>query len=249
MLREPATLLGVPIFDAHLHIIDPRFPLVPNQGFLPQPFTVADYRDRIAELDVAGGAVVSGSFQAYDQTYLIDALEQLGPSFVGVANVPPDITDDEVLVLYAAGVRAFRINLFRGGDLDQLELAERFAELVGWHLEVYVDGRDLAELRPRLARVPRLVIDHLGMSRAALPALLELVKEGAYVKASGFGRIDLDVPATLRAISDVNPGALLFGSDLPSTRAKRPFQDADIRLVREIAGARALHANAAAIYR
>jgi hypothetical protein len=46
----------------------------------------------------------------------------------------------------------------------------------------------------------------------------------------------------------VNPGALLFGSDLPATRAKRPFQDEDIQLVREIAGARALHANAFAIY-
>jgi predicted TIM-barrel fold metal-dependent hydrolase len=238
----------VAIFDAHFHIIDPRFPLVPNQGFLPEPFTVSDYRDRMAELDVTGGAVVSGSFQAYDQTYLIDALEQLGPGFVGVANVPPDISDDEVLVLSAAGVRAFRINLVRGGDVEQIELAERFGELVGWHLEVYVDGRDLAELAPRLRRVPRLVIDHLGMSKAGLPALLELVKEGAYVKASGFGRIDLDVPATLRAIADVNPGALLFGSDLPATRAKRPFQDEDIQLVREIAGARALHANAFAIY-
>lgn len=238
----------MPIFDAHFHIIDPRFPLVPNQGFLPEPFTVDDYRTRTEELDITGGAVVSGSFQAYDQTYLIDALEQLGPGFVGVANVPPDITDDEVLVLYAAGVRAFRVNLVRGGDLDLLELAPRFAELVGWHLEVYVDGRDLAGLAPRLKRAPRLVIDHLGLSQSGLPALLELVKEGAYVKASGFGRIELDVPSTLRAIADVNPGALVFGSDLPSTRAKRAFQDADIRLVREIAGGRALYANAAALY-
>jgi predicted TIM-barrel fold metal-dependent hydrolase len=238
----------VPIFDAHFHIIDPRFPLVANQGFLPEPFTVSDYRTRTSELDITGGAVVSGSFQAYDQTYLIDALEQLGPDFVGVANVPPDITDDEVLTLYAAGVRAFRVNLYRGGDLDLLELAPRFAELVGWHLEVYVDGGDLPELAHRLKRAPRLVIDHLGMTQAGLPALLELVKDGAYVKASGFGRIDLDVPAALRAIADVNPGALLFGSDLPSTRAKRSFQDTDIQLVREIAGARALHANAFAIY-
>jgi predicted TIM-barrel fold metal-dependent hydrolase len=152
MLREPATLPDVAIFDAHFHIIDPRFPLVANQGYEPEPFTVGDYRHRMRPLGVTGGAVVSGSFQGYDQTYLIDALEQLGPGFVGVANVPPEITDDEVLELYAAGVRAFRINLYRGGDLDQLEQAERFAELVGWHLEVYLDGRDLPELAPRLAR-------------------------------------------------------------------------------------------------
>src|SRR6478735_11931361 len=106
------------VFDAHFHVIDPRFPLVPNQGYLPEPFTVDDYR---ARLDAAGGAVVSGSFQAFDQTYLIDALQRLGPGFVGVANVPPEISDEEVLALNDAGVRAFRCNLVRGGDLAGVE--------------------------------------------------------------------------------------------------------------------------------
>ena len=142
----------MPIFDAHFHVIDPRFPLVPNQGFLPEPFTVSDYRSRVAGLDVVGGAVVSGSFQAYDQTYLVDALAQLGPGFVGVANVPSDISDDEVLALAEAGVRAFRVNLFRGGDVAQVALAPRLYELAGWHLEVYLDARDLPELAPKLAR-------------------------------------------------------------------------------------------------
>ncbi len=238
----------MPIFDAHFHVIDPRFPLVANQGFLPDPFTVSDYRERTAELEIAGGAVVSGSFQAYDQTYLVDALEQLGPGFYGVANVPPDITDGEVLALAAAGVRAFRINLYRGGDLEHVALAPRLAELAGWHLEVYLDGRDLPELAPRLRTAPRLVLDHLGLTRAGLPALLDLVKDGVYVKASGFGRIDHDVPKALRAINEVNPAALLFGSDLPGTRAKRPFERADIELVREAAGPRALYDNALALY-
>jgi predicted TIM-barrel fold metal-dependent hydrolase len=238
----------VAVFDAHFHVIDARFPLVPNQGYLPEPFTVADYRARTAHLDITGGAVVSGSFQAYDQTYLLDALEQLGEGFVGVANVPPGITDREALALYAGGVRAYRVNLFRGGDLDQLEQAERFAELCGWHLEVYLDGDDLPELAPRLAKVPRLVIDHLGMGN--LPEVLRLVGGGAYVKATGFGRVRYDdVAAALRAVADVNPAALLFGSDLPSTRAKRAFQDEDLQLVRDIAGPRALYANAAAVYR
>ena len=236
------------VFDAHFHVIDARFPLVPNQGYVPEPFTVEHYRERTAHLDVTGGAVVSGSFQGYDQTYLLDALEQLGEGFVGVANVPPGISDREVLALYAGGVRAYRVNLFRGGDLAQIDDAERFAELCGWHLEVYVDGKDLPELSPRLSKVPRLVVDHLGMSD--LEAVLRLVDAGAYVKASGFGRVaHADVAAALRAIADANPAALLFGSDLPSTRARRAFQDEDLQLVRELAGPRALYANAAAVYR
>lgn len=31
-----------PVFDAHLHIVDPLFPLVENNGYLPDPFTVDD---------------------------------------------------------------------------------------------------------------------------------------------------------------------------------------------------------------
>ena len=148
-----------------------------------------------------------------------------------------------------AGVRAFRVNLFRGGDVAQIALAPRFFELAGWHLEVYLDARDLPELAPKLAVAPRLVIDHLGMTQVGLPALLGLVKDGAYVKASGFGRIDVDPYSALRAIAAVNPGAAVFGSDLPGTRAQRPFEAADIELVAEAAGERALYDNALALYR
>jgi predicted TIM-barrel fold metal-dependent hydrolase len=231
--------LSVPVFDAHFHVIDPRFPLVPNQGYLPEPFTVEDYR---ARLRADGGAVVSASFQAYDQTYLLDALARLGAGFVGVAQVPPDISDDEVLELAAAGVRAFRINLHRGADATGVEeRAQRLYELAGWHLEVYADVRTLAPLD-----VPVLVLDHLGLG--GLPELLRHVERGAYVKASGFARAEHDVPAALKAIAAANPAALLFGSDLPGTRAPRPFEPADLDLVRECAGERAVHDNAAALY-
>jgi Amidohydrolase len=229
----------VRVFDAHFHVIDRRFPLVPNRGYVPAPFTVADYR---ARFDGAGGAVVSGSFQAYDQTYLIDALQRLGPGFVGVAQIPPAITDDEVVKLARAGVRAFRVNLHRGASLDGVEeSAHRFHALAGWHLEVYADVAALPPLD-----VPALVLDHLGLTGG--PELLRRVEAGAYVKATRFGVLDLDIPATLRAIASINPAALLFGTDLPGTRAPRAFEARDLELVLECAGERALYANAAALY-
>jgi len=245
-----------PIFDAHLHVIDPRFPLVPNQGYLPEPFTVDDYRQRTADLCIVGGAVVSGSFQAFDQTYLRDALTRLGPGFVGVAQLPAGVPDEVVVDLHRAGVRAVRFNLRRGGSerLEQLEeLAHRVFALAGWHVELYVDGRDLPLLEPRLATLPRLTIDHLGLHRDGLPALLRLVERGAKVKASGFGRVDLDVASTLQAIADVDRSALLFGTDLPSTRARRPFSNTDLAVITDALGpelaATALRDNAIAWYR
>src|SRR5919206_5246603 len=93
------------VFDSHLHIIDPRFPLIPNQGYLPDPFTVRDYVERTSTLDLAGGAVVSGSFQGFDQSYLIHALERLGPRFVGVTHVPAAGGGGEGPPLHAGGGR------------------------------------------------------------------------------------------------------------------------------------------------
>ncbi len=244
------------IFDAHLHIIDPRFPLVPNKGYLPPSFTASDYRTQTRPLNVTGGAVVSGSFQAFDQSYLLAALEELGPEFVGVTQLPRDASDDLILDLDAAGVRAVRFNLYRGGSetIDAIEsVARRIFDLAQWHVELYADAAELADLVPTLIRLPKVVVDHLGMSQEGLPTLLKLVAQGVKVKATGFGRVSVDVAMALKAIADVDPHALMFGTDLPSTRAPRPFAPADIDLLRDALGTQraqlALYDNAVDFYR
>jgi predicted TIM-barrel fold metal-dependent hydrolase len=234
------------LFDAHFHIIDPRFPLVPNNGYLPGPFTAVDYRERVEALDVTGGAVVSGSFQAFDQDYLKDALAQLGPGFVGVTQMPADTGDDDILALDQACVRAVRFNLYRGGSAtlaDVDTLTRRAHEVAGWHSEFYLDAAELPELESTLAALPQISVDHLAMSDDTSGALLRLVETGTVVKATGFGRIGVTDPdALMRAIVDVNPAALIFGSDLPSTRAAIPFRDSDIDRVTSAVGAE--HADA-----
>jgi predicted TIM-barrel fold metal-dependent hydrolase len=245
-----------PLFDSHFHIIDPRFPLTPNQGYLPDAFTCQDYLSQMSGYDLQGGAIVSGSFQAFDQTYLLDALQTLGPGFVGVTQVPQTISDDEVLKLGQARVRALRFNLKRGGseDVRHLDsLARRVHELSGWHTELYVDSRELdAKLLKTLIALPSVCIDHLGLSREGLPSMLRLAQQGVRVKATGFGRVDFDVAAALRDFHTANPGALVFGSDLPSTRAPRPYSNQDFQLVVETLGEKAARAvfwdNAARLY-
>lgn len=227
------------LFDSHFHIIDPNHPLIENNGYLPEPFTVNDYTTRVEGLNVAGGAVVSGSFQAFDQGYLKDALAALGPGYVGVTQIPADSSDQEILDLDKAGVKAVRFNLKRGGSagLDDLEtLARRVHDLAGWHTELYVDARELDELESTLISLPAVSIDHLGMHRDGLPALLRLVENGIKVKATGFGRVELDPAEVIKAIMAVDPAALMIGTDLPSTRAKRPFEDADLDLIAETVG-------------
>jgi len=226
-------------FDCHFHIIDKNFPVVPNQGFMPDAFTAEDYLKRVQAVDLVGGAVVSGSFQEFDQSYLYHALKVLGPTFVGVTQVPQTISDEELKKLDGAGVRAVRFNVKRGGseDLRHLEnFARRVHKLVGWHTELYVDSAELSGLFDTLVSLPAVSIDHLGLSKAGFPTLLKLVEKGVQVKATGFGRVDFDVRPALTDLYAANPKALMFGTDLPSTRAPRPYHDEDYNLVLETLG-------------
>jgi predicted TIM-barrel fold metal-dependent hydrolase len=244
------------LFDSHFHIIDPRYPLIANQGYTPPPFPLADYLAEATPLGVIEGAVVSGSVQGYDQNYLLSALGVLGPGWVGVTQVPNDIHDSEIERLAARNVRALRFNMLRGhvDSLDEIvALAIRCHAVGRWHAEFYVDAAELGPHVARLSKLPQISIDHLGMTEAGVPVLLDLVAAGCKVKATGFGRVSLDVPRTLEAIARESPDALMFGTDLPSTRARRPFDAGDIDLIQRVLGPavaqRAFWDNPRAFYR
>jgi len=117
-----------------------------------------------------------------------------------------------------------RFNLRRGGVLD-IELALRVHELVGWHTEVY--ATDLPEHEAALRELPRLCVDHLGMNADGLAVAARL---GAMVKAT---------PRHAADLAGLDPGKVLFGTDLPSTRSPRRFEPADLETAPVAADARA----------
>lgn len=224
------------LFDAHFHIIDYDYPLVENNGYMPPEFKAKDYKDAVNPFEILGGAVVSGSFQAFDQSYLKNALHQFGKDFFGVANIPFDMTDDDLDILNESNVVAVRFNLKRGGSetIDHLEyVSNRLYEKYGWHTELYVDSQHLPELEKTLKKIKHFSIDHLGLSSSGLEELYKWVEKGVKIKATGFGRIDFDPIEVMKKINDINPEALMFGTDLPSTRAKIPFSQSDVQRVVE----------------
>ena len=129
------------IFDCHFHIISKGYPLESNNGYLPDEFSIKDYYERVYGYTLKGGAVVSGSFQGFDQTYLLAALKSLGSGFVGVTQLPATVSDEEILNLNDHGVRGeIRFNLNRGGSAGAehlVSMATRIYDLVGWHVELY----------------------------------------------------------------------------------------------------------------
>jgi predicted TIM-barrel fold metal-dependent hydrolase len=193
-------------FDSHFHIIDDKFPLFSNQGYLPSRYTFEDYESQTRAdplLEITGGAVVSGSFHKFDQGYLFNALRTLNGStdtrgFVGVAQL--EAIDDKLCSeLYAAGVRAARFNIARGvipvanqsrdsrdseGEYASLSrLSEHLFRTFGWHSEFYLDTKLLevegeGELLTAVLRnLPGpITIDHCGLSSSGSRALLELIR-------------------------------------------------------------------------
>ncbi len=224
------------IFDSHFRIINPKFPLVENNGYLPPDFTAENYHEKVMDLGIIGGAIVSGSFQKFDQEYLIDALNILGKNYFGVANIPIGLSLNELERLNKSNICAVRFNLKRGGSerLENLvELSNRLFDNYGWHTELYVDSNDLKELKTTLEQIPKFSIDHLGLSKAGLWELYYWAEKGVKIKATGFGRVDFDPISVMKKIYSITPNSVMFGTDLPSTRAKVPFTVKDLKLIKD----------------
>lgn len=231
------------IFDSHFHIINPQFELVENNGFLPDHYTVENYLSELEELglEASGGAVVSGSFQGFHQDYFADALDKLGKDFVGITQLPFDTTDDEIKRLHEIGIRGIRFNLFRGFDAsleDIEELSLRVYRLQGWKTEFYINLAETSKpLKHLILDLPAASIDHLGMTKVPFEELEDYLRKDIPIRLTGFGRIDYsreEAADLIRKIYDANSNCLMFGTDLPSTRARYRFSKRDIDLIKSV---------------
>jgi predicted TIM-barrel fold metal-dependent hydrolase len=214
------------IFDAHFHIIDPEFPLKENNGFLPDPYTIEQYHEECQSfpLEFVGGAVVSGSFQGYDQSYFDTALSGLGSGYVGITQLPVSATDTEILELNKIGIKGIRFNLYRGlnTSLEDIKLlANRVYELAGWGTEFYLNLKEAdSDLKNLIFRLPKTSIDHMGMTIVPVSELCRFLAQDVRIRVSGFGRIGYDrfqVEKLLPTLYQENPHGLMFGTDLPAT--------------------------------
>ena len=105
---------------------------------------------------------------------MLDCLKNSGGKARGIATVKPSVSDGELQAMHAAGVRGVRFNFVRRlVDVTPrdtlLEIAARIAKL-GWHVVVYFEGGDLAELYDFFGALPTLVVvDHMGRPDVTKP--------------------------------------------------------------------------------
>lgn len=166
---KPTFQLPEGAVDAHCHVFGPgtQFPFAPERKYTPcdasknQLFALRDH------LGFARNVIVQATCHGADNQALVDALRASDGLARGVATVRPGVTDDELAELAAAGCRGVRFNFVRRlvdapPTEALLDVAQRI-EPFGWHVVLYFEASDLADLRDFLLAIPLpVVIDHMG---------------------------------------------------------------------------------------
>ena len=162
--------------DAHCHVFGPAdaFPFAPERKYTPGDagkemlFALRDH------LGLSRNVIVQASCHGKDNSAMIDALQAADGRARGVAVVAHDIGDDELDQMHAVGVRGVRFNFVkRLVDATPREVFMATADRVqrlGWHIVVYFEAPDLADLTPFLKQLPGIVVvDHLGRPDVTQP--------------------------------------------------------------------------------
>lgn len=234
--------------DAHCHVFGPGdvFPYAPERKYTPcdapkeKLWQLRDY------LGFERNVIVQATCHGADNRALVDAMLHSGARARGVASVKRDITDEELQVLHAAGVRGVRFSFVKRlvDTLPHDTLREIGARIqpLGWHLVIYFEAPDLPELYDFFGELPGTVVfDHMGRPDVSkdpqgegFSRFLRLLGENdnLWTKVScpdrltisGPPRYDDAVPFARRVV-ETFPDRVIWGTDWPHPNMKSHMPD------------------------
>ncbi len=234
--------------DAHCHVFGPgdRFPYSRQRKYTPcdaPKETLWELRDY---LGFERNVIVQATCHGTDNRALVDALLQSDGRARGVASVSPDIGDAELDSLHSAGVRGIRFNfvkrLVESLPRESLQSLALRIQRLGWHIVIYFESQDLADLGDFFASLPTaVVIDHMGRPDITQSAdgesfdlFVRLMQENENFwckvtcpdRLSGSGPPAYeDVIPFARRIVETFPDRVLWGTDWPHPNLKSHMPD------------------------
>lgn len=223
--------------DAHCHVFGPGdvFPYAPQRKYTPKDapkeklFALRDF------LGLSRNVIVQATCHGTDNRALLDALAASGGNARGVASIDESISERELTVMHEAGVRGVRFNFVkRLVDFTPRDVLVRVADRIapmGWHIVVYFEAADLAELEPFFASLPTdIIVDHMGrpdvgngIGHPDFTRFLHFMAEhpNVWSKVSCPERLSLqgppydDVVPFARTVVERFPDRVLWGTDWP----------------------------------
>lgn len=238
--------------DTHAHVFGPadRFPYAGDRSYTPPDAPLEKYLNMLDTVGFERGVLVQGSAHGRDNSAMLDALQRRPQRLRGVAVADETVSPAELRRWNDIGVRALRFNhFFRDGRLHYrggvtLDTARKLAPLMkelGWHLQLWIDCKDMPETIPILDEIGLpVLIDHMGRTDAragtgtpGFQSLLRYVGEGkGWVKVSGAHRLSTNAPdypeakPFHEALVRANPDNIVWGSDWPHPRIEGEMPNA-----------------------
>jgi predicted TIM-barrel fold metal-dependent hydrolase len=222
--------------DCHLHIYDPAFPMERADARPVADAGVERYREVQRRIGTSRAIVVQPAAFGTDNRVTVDAVAKLGRDKArGIAVLHPDVTDERLRELDAAGIVGVRFTQHDPRTAvttpAMIEpLAIRLAAF-GWHVQLHLLADQLVALRDVVLRLPgTVVIDHMarlpqpeGIAHPAWDIVRKMLDGGrTWVKLSG-PYLDSrtgapgyeDVSRVARALVLYAPERCVWGSDWP----------------------------------
>jgi len=238
--------------DTHAHVFGPadRFPYAGDRSYTPPDAPLAKYLAMLDTIGFARGVLVQGSAHGHDNSAMLDALRREPARLRGVAVADTGVSPADLHAWHELGVRGLRFNHFfrdgqlhyRGGvPLSEAKMLAPVMEDLGWHLQLWIDVKDLPQTIPTLKSMGLpVVIDHMGRSDAragtateGFQSLLRALGDGwCWAKLSGAHRISQNPPdypdarPFCEALVRANPERLVWGGDWPHPRMDNEMPDA-----------------------
>lgn len=217
--------------DTHAHVISAAS-FVPDRSYTCPEATEEQYIRMLDEVGMTYGVLIQVSVNGQDNEPMLKALKNHPQRLRGVAVPLLGQADSYYQRMKDASVVGIRMNLmFSGGGLDisRLEECDALARDWGWHIQFLLDANDLPVLMPRMQKLKSmLVVDHMGYLKTSVgldspgfKALVDLVRERAWIKVSGAYRLTnqeppyQDVVPYAKALIDAAPDRCVWGSDWP----------------------------------
>lgn len=218
-------------WDCHVHVFDAAYPVQAGH-YRPVQRDLADIEALAQVHDTHHLVLVQPSVYGTDNTVLLQALAQAPGRHRGVVVIDHHITDGELDRMHALGVRGVRFNLVSpvgNGHAGLAALAPRLRDR-GWHVQWYAQANQLTTIAALHEGTGlTAVLDHLAglgatvaIDDQAWTALRTLAAQGAWVKLSGWYRLDAPAPydalrtRILRVANELED-RLVWGSDWPHT--------------------------------
>lgn len=232
---KPRLRLPARACDSHVHVFGPaaQFAFAAGRNFTPVDAPKEMLFALHRQLGIERCVIVQSAVHGFDNRVVEDAIAAGGGRYLGVALVPVNVADAELLRLAAAGFRAVRFNFMKhlaaAATPDEIAALTLRLKPLGMHLQVHFESSLIHSLAAPLARsVVPVVIDHMGRVDAALgaegpdfAALMTLMRNPLFhVKVSGIDRIDPQPPYThgvqlARMLVETFPDQCLWGTDWP----------------------------------